>query len=171
MDCDCPQMVQYLMLLDTVRCRYWIKNVEAERAALVGVFADRKRRRRLLDPPRPLVPRAGCADRAASIWAQRDVHFAEELRLSRMQFTHIEHAVSAHLAAPTGSSGRSHVLSRRGQLMMFISHLAHGACMSCPELPSCALDSPGSWGVLPPLAPPPLAPPPLLRDDTPKACI
>jgi hypothetical protein len=104
-----------------LRRRYSSADDDDEEVVLTVLLRDRKRCRRIFDDSRLYSARTIRGNVAQAIWTASDVIFAEQVRLTRLQFVHVEDAVREALGAATT---RPRVLSPREELLLFLYQMA-----------------------------------------------
>ena len=124
-----PADIAYKVLMfDVLCCRPPESESDDEDDMLTILLLDRKRRRRWFDTSHLYSAIATRGNLAQAIWTSTDESFAEQVRLTRLQFLHVETAVSNKLIGPSESRGRARSLSPRHQLLMFLFHTAQCTC-------------------------------------------
>lgn len=117
-----------VLVIDLLCCRPPESESEDEDDMLTILLLDRKRRRRWFDTSHLYSPIAIPGNLAEAIWTSTDERFAEQVRLTRLQFLHVETAVSNKLIGPSKTRGQPRRLSPRHQLLMFLVHTAQCEC-------------------------------------------
>jgi hypothetical protein len=110
-------------------CLLFFDEADDEDDMLKVLLSDRKRRRRFFDTSRLYTPAAVPGNVAEAIWSSSDVRFAEQVRLSRLQFLHVRAAVEERLSGPPAGSGRRCTLTAHEQLLIFLYHIAQCKCL------------------------------------------
>jgi len=104
-----------------LRRRYSSADSDDDDVVLTVLLSDRKRRRRIFDDSRLYSAISVRGNVAQAIWTASDCIFAEQVRLTRLQFLHVEGALQESLGAATT---RSRVLSPREELLLFLYQMA-----------------------------------------------
>jgi hypothetical protein len=105
-------------------CLFCFDESEDEDDMVIALLSDRKRRRRLFDTSRLYTEATVRGNLAQAIWSSSDERFAEQVRLSRLQFLHVRAAVQEQLTRPEHATGRPCALPAHDQLLLFLYHIA-----------------------------------------------
>ena len=125
MAADMPKSALLVLLIENIECLDSHSDSDDEDEMLILLLQDPKRRRRLFDTSDDYAAGAVRGNMAQAIFSASDEHFAEQVRLSRLQFLHVEAALHDALQGPQRTRGRARMLPPRHQLLLFLHQIAH----------------------------------------------
>ena len=140
----------FALLIEDFEVRPSHSESEDEDDMLLILLQDPKRRRRLFDTSHEYAATPVRGNIAEAIFSSSDEHFAEQVRLSRLQFLHVEAALRDTLQGPHRTRGRARALSPRDQVLLFLYHCAHCTCRCAFLLRSCRISSSAHLLIQPP---------------------